>query len=190
MLYSNASELGVIDGDGLSLLKLKEGSEVDCELLDIELAASGKRICSSFAFFLLSLRDYSVEIMRDKLSELPVSEEAVNGTLKMLTEYGYINDEALSMRIAENYVTSGFGPIRIQQELMRRKFSRILCEECVNALRLKYDFSLYALSTLNKKLGDREVDYPLKQKMTAFLARRGFSYEEISSAWNKRRNSD
>ncbi len=183
VLTEEGEPLGLVDFEGKGRLRLSDGCEADGAELEAEIAESEKRIARSHAYFLLSRRDYSTGELIKKLTELPVSEEAAEHAAAHLTELGYVRDGEYAARIAAHYAAAGNGPLKVSAELRRRGFDSATAEEALAALEESFDYPESARAEAEKKFGPLgELSWEQKGKITAFLARRGFTYDQISRA--------
>ena len=175
--------VGLIDFDAKARLSLRDGCEVDREELCAEVEESEKRIARSHSLFLLSRRDYSGAELFGKLRELPVSAPAAQHAVEWLCELGYINDCDFAKRVASYYAKGGYGPMRLKNELRRRGFGDEAADMAMLTAEETSDFVASARALAEKKYGTLEgLSYEDKAKISAFLARRGFTYEQIRSA--------
>ena len=175
--------LGLVDFESKAKLRLSDGCETDEAELTAEIAESEKRIARSHAFFLLSRRDYATGELVKKLRELPVSEQAARDAAARLTELGYLRDGDYAARVAAHYASAGNGPLKVSAELRRRGFDSATADQALAALEETFDFPEAARAEAEKKFGSLEdLSWEQKGKITAFLARRGYTYDQIGRA--------
>ncbi len=175
--------IGLIDFEGKAKLSLHDGCEANADELCAEIEESEKRIARSHSLFLLSRRDYSSAELFEKLRELPVNATAAQFAVEWLCELGYINDCDFARRVASHYAKGGYGPMRLKNELRRRGFGDEATDAAMFAAEETSDFVTSARALAEKKYGILEdLTYEEKAKVSAFLARRGFTYEQIRSA--------
>jgi regulatory protein len=135
----------------------------------------------SAAVKLLSARPYSERKLREKLvNKFPRDE--ISQAVRRLKDERLLDDT----RFAEDFVRArlvtrpraGFVLIR---ELMQRGIARSLAQEVVNRLIPAESNEELARELLSRKQTMyRGLDEPMRRRrLTAFLARRGFSYEVI-----------
>lgn len=183
VLDEDGEPIGLMDFDSKSKLSLRDGGEIERETLLSEIEESERRIARSHSMFLLSRRDYSSGELVTKLTELPVSREAAEDAVERLRELGYINDADFARRVASHYFKSGYGPMKLKSELYRRGFDGETSQETLCGAQEENDFVASARELAEKKYGDlSELTYEQKAKVSAFLARRGFTYEQIRGA--------
>lgn len=115
---------------------------------------------------------------REKLAFWGAEEAQQEEILTWLQEVGLLDDAAYARRLVEYYTKRGYGPYRLRAELQRRQVPRALWEEALTEATVAPE----TLDTLlQKKLTD-PTDPTQLRRATAALARRGFSWEEISEA--------
>jgi len=135
----------------------------------------------SHAVKLLSARPYSERKLREKLATKFPRDE-IDHAVRRLRAERLVDDE----RFAEDFVRarvatrprSGFVLVR---ELMQRGIARSAAQEVVNRLVPAESHENLARELLARKQAMyRGLDEPTRRRrLTAFLARRGFSYEVI-----------
>ena len=124
---------------------------------------------------LLSRREYSRKQLRERLAEGGDSPEALEETLDLLEQKGYLNDE----RFAESLCRakgSRYGNFRLQMQLREAGvageiISRVLGEATDEVERAKEVWS--------RRFGSLAEDEKEKARQVRFLANRGFSFDTI-----------
>lgn len=131
------------------------------------------------AMHLLNAMERTESQLRTKLEEGDYPKEAVQDALDYVKSFGYVNDEDYARRFAENRKKSK-SRREIQSLLLQKGLSR---EEVESALEEVYgqEDALDAIRRLAKK---RHYDPATatskeKQKLCAYLTRKGFRYEDI-----------
>lgn len=125
----------------------------------------------SYAFKLLSKRDYFSYELKQKLLSKGFDKEEVDRVISYLEEEGYIDDEKLKERLKEKYLQKGKSSLYIRKKLYSKKGESdisISFEEEVEA-------ALYNLRYKYKK----GKDY---KEIVKFLSYRGFRYDVIKEA--------
>ncbi|MCI9570234.1 MAG: regulatory protein RecX [Lachnospiraceae bacterium] len=118
--------------------------------------------------------------MRKKLEEQGFSDEAVEDAILFLKRYRYLDDEAYASRYLERNRKKK--SVRQMKYELRQKgiadkiIEAVLEEEPVDEV----SQVLYWLE--KKKYSGDETQREERQKLSAFLARKGFSYDAIASA--------
>ena len=159
------------------------GQEITEEQLNTLLATSRYNRARERALYLLGLRDYACKELEEKLySEAdPVTAAAV---VERLREVGLLDDERYAARLARSLSEVKHYPRRrIEQELRRRGLSPVLAQTAVSDLEGE-DFE-QALEILRRKYYNKLNDPDSRRRVTAALARRGFSYGAIRRAMDE-----
>ncbi len=123
----------------------------------------------SYAFYLLSKRDYFKEELRLKLQKKGFNTEEIEETLSYLEKNGYIDDEKLKDRIKELAVQKGESPLKLKSKLYRKGIKEIDISFSENEL-------LEAAIQRMKKY-KKEKEY---KKIVSYLINRGFPYSIAS----------
>ena len=131
------------------------------------------------ALELLSRKPQSRRELTRKLNEWGAGPEEADAVCDRMEELGYLNEAAYAARIVEVYSARGFGEKKLRDELYRRGVPR---EEWDEALARVEDATQAIDDFLQKKLTGWTGDRTQLQKVTAALARRGFSWSDIRDA--------
>lgn len=131
------------------------------------------------ALELLSRKPQSRRELTRKLNEWGAGPEEADAVCDRMEELGYLNEAAYAARIVEVYSARGFGEKKLRDELYRRGVPR---EEWDEALARMEDSTQAIDDFLQKKLTGWTGDRKQLQKVTAALARRGFSWSDIRDA--------
>ena len=131
------------------------------------------------ALELLSRKPQSRRELTRKLNEWGAGPEEADAVCDRMEELGYLNEVAYAARIVEVYSARGFGEKKLRDELYRRGVPR---EEWDEALARVEDSTQAIDDFLQKKLTGWTGDRKQLQKVTAALARRGFSWSDIRDA--------
>ena len=117
--------------------------------------------------YYLQFSDKTESEMRKKLAEQGFSPASVEDAVNFLLEYRYLNDENYALRYLE----------KNGKKKSRRQIAFELMEE------IPVDEEAQILALLEKKKYSGEAaSREERQKISGFLARKGFSYEAISAA--------
>ena len=140
-----------------------------------------------YGLYLLEKRGYSYRELYDKLIAAPNAEEdAVLKALEKLTRYGFLNDARYAEQLAR-YYTEGkkYGLRRAEFEMRHRGLSQADIDDALAEYDDPERISEMLLDILQKKyarvLCDPD-DRKANEKVTAALARRGFTYQQIRYA--------
>ncbi len=117
--------------------------------------------------------------LRNKLRIARFPESCIDVAIDYVKQYGYINDS----RYAENYIRlkkMSKSKQAIEYDLKRKGVDASLIKECMDS---EYSFDV-EMEVINKHIAKKcndinSLDYNAKNKLTASLCRKGFSYEKV-----------
>ena len=153
----------------------KELSEDEADLLQASARRSGLK---TKAIELLMRKPQSRKELGRKLAEWEAAPEEAEAICDRMEELGYLNEPEYASRIVRHYAQKGFGARKIRDELYRRGIPRELWDEALAQIE---DNSPAIDAFLEKKLEGSHDPKDIKKASDA-LARRGFSWSEISDA--------
>lgn len=169
----------------LNHLEIREGEEISEESLreireEILPLRAKKR-----AMNLLQKREYTSAGLREKLQEGEYPEACIEAALTYVESYGYVDD----LRYAKDFIAYNLdrkSRMRIEQDLLRKG----ICKDTVRAVfdeleeqGTRQDEAAMIKALLEKKKYDaKTADGQEKQRMYAFLYRKGFRSEAINRA--------
>ena len=157
------------------------GTDLTEEQLNTLLAASQYSRARERALYLLGLRDYACKELEQKLySEADPDTAAV--VIERLRQVGLLDDERYAARLAHSLSeTKHYPRRRIEQELRHRGIAPLTAQAAAEDVDSE-DFE-QALALLQKKYYNKLNDPDSRRRVTAALARRGFSYGAIRRAF-------
>lgn len=167
------SEKEVID---FALYAGKELSEDECSGLQ---SSAHRSVLREKTLDLLARKPMSRKELEDKLAQWEAGEEEILTICDRMEDLGYLNDAAYAQRVVRHYSAKGFGEKKLRDELYRRGVPRQLWDE---ALAEVDDPADNIDAFVEKKLAGKNVDRKELKKVSDALARRGFSWNDISSA--------
>ena len=153
----------------------KELSEDEAPLPQAPARRSGLK---TKAIELLMRKPQSRKELGRKLAEWEAAPEEAEAICDRMEELGYLNEPEYASRIVRHYAQKGFGARKIRDELYRRGIPRELWDEAMAQIE---DNSPAIDAFLEKKLKGSHDPKDIKKASDA-LARRGFSWSEISDA--------
>lgn len=156
----------------------KELSEDEADLLQASARRSGLK---TKAIELLMRKPQSRKELGRKLAEWEAAPEEAEAICDRMEELGYLNEPEYASRIVRHYAQKGFGARKIRDELYRRGIPRELWDEAMAQIE---DNSPAIDAFLEKKLKGSHDPKDIKKASDA-LARRGFSWSEISDAFRR-----
>ncbi len=164
---------------------IREGQELsETNYQDIIDVVLPKR-CKLRAMNLLQKKDYTEKQLRDKLSEGFYPGDIIDDAIHYVKAYHYLDDE----RYARDYITyhmSIRSRNRIIQDLTGKGISKDIFMPIVEELYMEEDSDI-ELDQIRKLLAKKhydpeQADFKEKQKIMAFLVRKGFQMADIKRA--------
>ena len=131
------------------------------------------------ALSLLDKRDYGSAELIAKLVEKGAESADAESAVARMVELGFVNDVNYAAMVVRHYAAKGYGRARIREELRRRKLPRELWDAALDELPEQSDT---VERLLMQKLRGRAPEGDELRRACAALIRRGFSWEEVSSA--------
>jgi regulatory protein len=179
------SELGVKVGQEISADQLAELKEASARG---KLYARALEYCLSRPHSQREIKDYLRRKTLDKkykprgASELKLkkgfSPAVADDVLRRLTERGYVNDQAFAKFWVENHgLSRGMSQRRLKAELAKKGVPQDIASEALAAAPRDDQ------SELKKVIAKKANKYEDKQKLMAYLARQGFSLDDIKEAF-------
>ena len=166
-VYVDGEYYGVLDGVVLAGHRLKVGLEIDERVLSEIKRESG----ISFAFLdgikYLSRARHTENEVRSKLASKGYEGEWIEGALKKLSEYGYVDDEAYARAYVSVY-SSSRGKNRLRYELSLKGVKRDVIDGVLP------DDEYHSAYLLAEK---KKARYDSTEKLIRYLLSRGFEYE-------------
>lgn len=131
------------------------------------------------------VKDYLFKKTRDTRTKTGdvkkgISPEVTARVFDRLTEKGYIDDEKFTRYWVENRsLTKGASRRKLQAELRAKGVESTIIERFLSESDRSDD------DELQKVIAKKRARYPDRQKLMQYLARQGFSYDDISAALDK-----
>ena len=175
-MYLEGGDLLRLTGDTLLRFGLQVGMDLSAEDV-VELKEAARRYgIRSRGAQLTSSRMLSRKELTDRLSRRGATGEEAADTADWLEGLGALNDEAYAAAVVRHYSHMGYGKLRVRQELQRRGIDRTLWDEALTEM----DESEAVIeSLLQSRLKGKTPDAEEGRKLSAMLARRGFTWQEI-----------
>ncbi len=117
-----------------------------------------------------------------KLTEKGEREEEAKSAADWLEEIGAVDDSQYAAMLVRHYSSRGYGPSKIKFELSKKGIDRVLWED---ALGNRSEPGAVLEKFITAKLSPGETDRKKIKKVSDALGRRGFSWDEISSAMRR-----
>ena len=131
---------------------------------------------------LLSRREHSQTELRKKLSDLEISADIIDETIKKFAEKDIQSDLRFAEAVVRGAYYRGKGPVFVERELNNHNIDFALVRELVNDD--DFDWFESSKAVRVKRFGeDLPDDWSAKQKQMRFLQYRGFAQEQIKYAF-------
>ncbi len=167
---------------------IKDGTEIDEDEWNELLSAIQYRKAVNKAADLLSRRDHSVKELRDKLIRTSDPVNADKAIEKML-EFGYLDDEKYARSLVKYlFETKHYSASHVRQECFRRGIDRDIVQQLLEDD--EPDNVKNALALIEGKYRTKLLQENGREKVTAALMRKGFTYSDIKSAFYRFENDD
>lgn len=128
------------------------------------------------AVAMLSRQMLSAGLLREKLAAKGAGEAQIEETVRWAEEIGLLNDRAYAAALVRHCQAKGYGVYKVRDELCRRRVPREYWDEALAELE---DPAETIDRFLEQKLADPSDRKQVKKASDA-LARRGFSWSEVS----------
>ena len=166
---------------------IKTGANIsDATYKEIMEGVLNKR-CKLRAMNLLQKKDYTTKQLRDKLDEGLYPKELVDEAIEYVRSYKYLDDERYARDYIAYHMTTR-SKNRIVQDLIKKGINKELLMPVLEEIYSEDsgDVELEQVrALLDKKHYDPDMtDFKEKQKIMAFLMRRGFQMSTIKKAMN------
>ncbi len=174
-----------LDDESIYLMKLKEGMEIDKELLLKTAEEAGYKKAMNYSLNLISKYLKTRHEIVKKLKEKEYNEDTIQKVIDKLQSLGYLNDE----RYVEVYIRSkkDTSSILNKRTLYNKLLQKGIDRELVRQNLDNSDIDEYesALKAAQKKLPNLKGDLRTKKaKLYQFLYSKGFDYEICSKVLN------
>lgn len=136
------------------------------------------------AMDLLAMREHSAAELKRKLLRKGAHAELIDAVLEQLIDDHLLSDDRYLEAYIYSRANTGYGPIRIQQELIQRGIKSASVERALREN--SYDWSKKLNEIWLRKFGAYPKDPKEKAKQGRFLLYRGFSMEAVSKLLNKK----
>lgn len=131
---------------------------------------------------LTAMKAMSAGELKKKLREKGASEENAERASERLRELGAIDEEEYARMIVRRYAAKGYGKARITAELRRHMLPAEYWDEALAQLP---EGSEKIDAFIRERLSGKKADIREKKRVSDALARRGYGWEDISSAMRR-----
>lgn len=177
-----------ISAETLLRFGLRTGDEIDESRLKALQAAEELQSAKQAALRLLARRPRSEREIRDKLREKEFGDEEIRQAIASLRSSGILDDEAFARTFIRDQLTiRPKGPVALKQKLLLLGIKKEIIDAALEDAFRESSQEEIALEAARKFLrrtahGDLRST---RQKLSAFLSRRGFSWEVIAGVMSK-----
>jgi len=175
----NGDLLRVSENEMISF-SLYNDKELDDETLERLRQSTSLTFFKEYALNALSARPMSRHELRRKLEEKDCPPGQALEIVDRLTELGYLNDAAYAVTLVRHYTAKGYGPYKIRDELFRRGVPREYWDDALSQAEIPVETIDAFIS--RKLRGNDHPDQKDLKRVSDALARRGFSWNDISTA--------
>jgi len=144
-----------------------------------------------YAFLLLKFRLRSEKELLQRLRQKGFSEELCHDTVNFLKDREFIDDRIFAKGWVSSRLRRPFGLRRIRQELVQKGLDKEIIEETFVQAKEDYDEAGIVRKLAGQRFSKLKGIEPLKakQRVYAYLMRRGFSPDLIGDVLNKKYDS-
>lgn len=174
-----------VDEEIAARFDLREGKEVEEDLLQEALGSEEARRAKNYSLNLLTIRARGEQELKTKLKAKGYNPGVVDGVIQDLMRVGLVDDFLFATTWAKDRMSARPRGIRLlRQELKAKGIEPEIVERVLTALRSEIDVTKLALELARRKARALKGVEPKKasSRLYAFLARRGFEMDAIRSA--------
>lgn len=168
-----------LDSDYYFSLGLHEGDSLNENDIKNHKAASDFIKARSRALWYLSRSDHSEKALLDKLLKAGFDRASAEAAVSRLKESGLLNDEALALRLAENYLRENRSKRECEQKLILKGIPRDLAKAALE--KTETDEKAQILALIEKKYKNKIGDEEGLRRTVAALMRKGFKFGDIKA---------
>ena len=172
-------------------LPVWEGDDVDEEAYIGSLCAKQSKPCYEAALYMLDARDMTSSMLVQGLTRKGFMKEVAESVCSRLIENGLINDERYAERYVELRKNSQNGVMAIERKLRSRGVDRDTAKQALE--QIDEVSQLRSACELAVKLVRKYEGLPIREKkakLSAAIARRGYTWDIVSEAVEKAVSED
>lgn len=156
--------------------KLSSGTEIDIEKLAALKALSSTDKAYGNALRYVAMRPRSIWEMQTYLRRKEVDEPVADDIIQRLQSYGLLDDQKFAEAwVSNRRLLKATSKRRLRQELQQKRVSSSAID------RVLQDDAADERTVLAELVAKKQARYPDKNKFMQYLARQGFSYDDIKS---------
>lgn len=188
-IYLNDLFAFILYKSELKQFKVEKDSELSSESYDLIMKEVLPKRAKKRAMNLLLKNDMTERKLRDKLNDNHYPAECIDEAIEYVKNYNYIDDS----RYAKCYIeakASSMSKMNIRNKLIEKGVSKVVADAAIQSF---YEFDplnnnaeeeLIKKLLLKKCSNLKALDYSEKQKLFAFLYRKGFSIDKIEKVYD------
>ncbi|MBR0039226.1 MAG: regulatory protein RecX [Lachnospiraceae bacterium] len=141
--------------------------------------------CKERAIYIITNYSKTEKQLRDKLKKGgKYTDEIIDETIKFLKKHNFINDEDFAKRFVELHKNT-YSIKVLKQKLYQKGIKRNIIDNLFDSEEVEFDEESIIKKLLIKKCPDyyereKDMDQKERQKILAYLYRKGFSYDKIA----------
>jgi len=139
-----------------------------------------------YALWLLGCREYTVKKLKDKcLEKFPEEGDEIEKLINFFVQKEYLSDQRFTENFIRAQVRQGQGRQKIFMKLLQKGVPKDIIDAQLESSLSEEDVLGPAIKLMNKKSIQLKKRYPelsdyeIKNKLTAYLAGRGYGYDLI-----------
>jgi len=141
----------------------------------------------AYAFLLLKFRMRTEQELASRMKQKKYSPEVISRTIDFLKEKKFIDDEMFTRAWIDSRLKRSMGLRRVKNELKLKGVAGALIDRSIAQVKESYSEDEIVADIIRRKIGSLKDLDPLKakQRIYAFLIRRGFSVDVIVDNLNQ-----
>ncbi len=189
-IYADDEFLVGVSAETLIRFGIRTGDEIGEEKLKALQATEELQGAKTVALRFLTRRQRTEKEIRDKLREREFGDEEIRKTIETLQGLGFLNDQEFARSYIRHQLTlRPKGKLLLRQKLLMLGVAKDIVDSALDEAFQETGQEGSALEAAQKflKKSQKSKDDPrkAKQKLVAFLIRRGFTWDIVSSVTKK-----
>jgi regulatory protein len=179
-IYVDGQYAFSLSESGLLELGLASGKEIDAQQLAELKKASGTDKAYGNALRYVAMRPRSIWELRTYLRRKDVEEPVAEKIIERLQRSGLVDDAAFARSwVANRRLLKNTSKRRIQMELKQKQVPEHIISQVLE------EDETSERDSLRQLIAKKQARYPDRTKLLQYLARQGFSYDDITATLNE-----
>jgi regulatory protein len=179
-IYVDGQYAFSLSESGLLELGLASGREIDAQQLAELKKASGTDKAYGNALRYVAMRPRSMWELRTYLRRKDVEEPVAEKIIERLQRSGLVDDAAFARSwVASRRLLKSTSKRRIQMELKQKQVPEYIISQVLE------EDETSERDSLRQLIAKKQARYPDRTKLLQYLARQGFSYDDITATLNE-----